>query len=67
MNSALIECDVCHLPDPYGGGGDGIGSCDCPRCDGQEAASGSVLCDCPPNDEYDWRDEGDEDGDEDVA
>ena len=26
-------CDVCGLPDPYRGQGDGIGSCDCPRCD----------------------------------
>jgi hypothetical protein len=57
MNSALIKCDACHLPDPYGGGGDGIGSCDCPRCGGGEAADGSVFCDCPLDDEYDWRDE----------
>jgi hypothetical protein len=26
-------CVECGLPDPYHGDGDGIGSCDCPRCD----------------------------------
>jgi hypothetical protein len=45
-----MECDVCGLPDLYIGGGDGIGSCDCPRCDGGEAAENSVLCICPPDD-----------------
>ena len=45
-----VECDVCGLPDPYDGGGDGIGSCECPRCDGGEAAASSVLCVCPPDD-----------------
>lgn len=45
------ECDVCGLPDPYNGDGDAIGSCDCPRCDGGEAAASSVLCICPPEDE----------------
>jgi hypothetical protein len=43
-------CDVCRLPDPYNGGGDGIGSCDCPRCDGGEAAHWSTLCTCPDDD-----------------
>ena len=46
-------CDVCGLPDPYQGTGDGIGSCGCPRCDGGEAAASSVLCACPPDDYYD--------------
>jgi len=49
-------CDVCGLPDPYGTG-DGIGSCDCPRCECGPAAS-SVLCTCPPDDWWD-RDERD--------
>jgi hypothetical protein len=44
------ECDVCGLPDNYNGDGDGIGSCDCPRCDGGEAAAHSVFCTCPPDD-----------------
>lgn len=26
-------CPECMLPDPYDGGGDGIGSCDCPSCE----------------------------------
>ena len=47
----VIECDVCGLPDLYGGQGDGIGSCDCPRCDGGEAAESSVLCICPPDED----------------
>lgn len=46
-------CDVCGLPDPYDGTGDGIGSCGCPRCDGGEAAASSVLCTCPPDDYFD--------------
>lgn len=46
-----MECDVCSLPDFYNGAGDGIGSCDCPRCDGCPAAAGSVFCQCPPDDE----------------
>jgi len=45
-------CDVCGLPDPYRGAGDGIGSCDCPRCDGGEAAAHSCFCDCPDDDPY---------------
>ncbi|MBM0257364.1 hypothetical protein [Micromonospora sp. 4G55] len=44
-----MTCDVCGLPDYYRGQGDGIGSCDCPRCD-CGAAAGSYLCDCPPDD-----------------
>lgn len=46
-----MRCDVCDLPDPYHGQGDGIGSCGCPRCDGGEAAHWSSLCTCPPDDE----------------
>lgn len=46
------QCDVCHLPDPYNGRGDGIGSCGCPRCDGNcGVADGSALCGCPSEDD----------------
>jgi hypothetical protein len=45
-------CDVCGLPDPYQGTGDGIGSCGCPRCE-CGAASSSAFCTCPPDDCYD--------------
>lgn len=55
----MIECDICGLPDPYAGTGDGLGSCDCQRCRGGEAAAWSALCTCPPDDEYDdWPDRG---------
>lgn len=47
-----MRCDVCGLPDPYRGQGDGIGSCDCPPCDGGEAAQWSVFCTCPPDDPW---------------
>lgn len=43
----LGRCDVCGLPDPYRGHGDGIGSCDCPRCDCGTARSSS-FCSCDP-------------------
>ncbi|GHJ11192.1 hypothetical protein TPA0907_55590 [Micromonospora humidisoli] len=46
------DCDVCGLPDPYRGQGDGIGSCDCPRCD-CGAPRSSYLCTCPPDDDPD--------------
>ena len=55
-----MTCDVCGLPDPHHGRGDGISSCDCPRCD-CGTASGSVFCDCEPHDDY-W-DEDDDDPD----
>ncbi|MCT2278007.1 hypothetical protein M3G91_10255 [Micromonospora chalcea] len=43
-----MTCDVCGLPDPYRGDGDGIGSCDCPRCDhGCGVARSSYLCQGP--------------------
>lgn len=44
-------CDVCGLPDPYRGRGDGGGSCDCPPFDRGEAR-GSSLCICPLDDDY---------------
>lgn len=37
-------CFNCGLPDPYCGQGDGIGSCDCLRCDCCGAGPGD--CDC---------------------
>jgi hypothetical protein len=48
-----MQCDVCGLVDPYRGQGDGIGSCDCPRCD-CGCVSGSSLCICPLEDDYPW-------------
>lgn len=47
----ISVCDVCDLPDPYNGQGDGIGSCGCPPCDGGEAAAGSQFCTCPTEDD----------------
>lgn len=52
-----MPCDVCGLPDPYNGQGDGIGSCDCPRCDGCDAAAGSEFCACPDFDIWEPLDE----------
>jgi hypothetical protein len=43
-----VTCDVCGLPDSYRGQGDGIGSCDCPRCD-CGSARGSDFCTCEPD------------------
>lgn len=53
-----MTCDVCGLPDDYRGQGDGIGSCDCPRCD-CGSAKYSVFCDCPDDDYSDgeWPDD----------
>jgi len=51
-----VTCDVCGLPDLHGGQGDGIGSCDCPRCDCGGAARGSMFCDCEPDDDF-WDDD----------
>lgn len=51
-----MRCDVCGLPDPYNGGGDGIGSCDCSRCDCGVAAWSS-LCTCPTDDDIEWPDD----------
>ena len=47
--AATATCDVCDLPDPYNGQGDGIGSCYCPRCE-CGVADGSVFCTCPKDD-----------------
>lgn len=45
-----MTCDVCGLPDPYAGQGDGIGSCDCPTCQCGSAV-GSDSCTCPTEDD----------------
>lgn len=50
-----MTCDVCGLPDNYRGQGDGIGSCDCPRCE-CGSARWSVFCDCEPDDDPGWGD-----------
>ncbi|MFI6160373.1 hypothetical protein ACIA59_10535 [Micromonospora haikouensis] len=43
-------CDVCGLPDLYRGQGDGIGSCDCPRCDhGCGVPANSTFCTGDPD------------------
>lgn len=56
-----MRCLVCGLPDSYRGQGDGIGSCDCPRCDCCNA--GPDECDCrrdfdeiydEPDEPFDW-------------
>jgi hypothetical protein len=50
-------CPSCGLPDSYRGQGDGIGSCDCPRC---------YCCGAGPQDCYcsqDWDDDYDDSGD----
>jgi hypothetical protein len=48
----MARCFDCSLPDPYNGAGDGIGSCECPRCEDCGAPPG---CDCPSewDDDYD--------------
>lgn len=51
-----MRCDVCLLPDPYSGGGDGIGSCDCSRCECGMAAWSS-LCTCPSDEDTEWPDD----------
>lgn len=47
LADVLGGCDVCGLPDLHRGNGDGIGSCDCPRCD-CGAARSSSFCTCDP-------------------
>lgn len=45
-----VRCFDCGLPDYYAGQGDGIGSCDCPRCD--ECGAGPLECDCAAESSY---------------
>jgi hypothetical protein len=47
------RCDVCNLPDLHNGQGDGIGSCECPRCECGQADL-SDFCTCPPEDFPGW-------------
>jgi hypothetical protein len=49
------RCFDCNMPDPYNGAGDGIGSCDCPRCEDCGAPPGG----CNGHDDWD-DDEGDD-------
>jgi hypothetical protein len=49
------DCQRCGLPDAYRGEGDGIGSCDCSRCD----CCGAAPYDCECS--HDWDDLYDED------
>ena len=51
---ATARCWDCRLPDPYNGQGDGIGSCECPRC--EHCGGGPLRCDC--TDEYEDFDDG---------
>lgn len=47
-----MTCPRCGLPDQYNGQGDGIGSCDCSRCDC--CGAGPDECDCRRDfDQYD--------------
>lgn len=55
-----MTCLDCGLPDWYDGDGDGIGSCECPRCDWCGAAPG--VCSCGHAD--DFADFGDDPADE---
>lgn len=50
-----MRCFECGLPDPYQGRGDGIGSCDCPRCEDCGWAPG--VCNCDEDDGPDWPDD----------
>jgi hypothetical protein len=49
-----MDCPDCGLPDPYHGNGDGIGSCDCPRC--PCCGAGPMDCDCQRDGEFDFDD-----------
>lgn len=51
-------CYDCGLVDAYDGRGDGIGSCDCPRCPDCRAAPGD--CDGHDDEDWDWGDFDDE-------
>jgi hypothetical protein len=48
-------CVSCQLPDPYHGQGDGIGSCECDRC--EWCAAPPLLCDCDDRHDVDWPDD----------
>ncbi len=50
-------CANCGLPDLHNGDGDGIGSCECPRCGWCD--SPPLMCDCETDDDggFGWDDE----------
>lgn len=41
---AVARCWDCRLVDPYNGQGDGIGSCECARC--EHCGGRPLRCDC---------------------
>ena len=45
---AVARCWDCRLVDPYNGQGDGIGSCECPRC--EHCGGRPLRCDCSDED-----------------
>lgn len=53
-----MYCPRCQLPDLYHGQGDGIGTCDCPRCSCCHAGPDGCSC------RQDWDCDEDWDGDE---
>ena len=46
-----MRCLSCGLPDPYRGQGDGIGSCECPRC--EYCGADPLVCECGEDDVFD--------------
>lgn len=58
---AVTSCFDCGLPDAYNGQGDGIGSCECPRC--YSCGAPPQGCDCAWT-EDDW---GDDEPDDDAG
>ena len=49
-----FECRQCGLPDSYDGDGDGIGSCDCSRC--EDCGMPPLTCHCDEDDSpWIWR------------
>lgn len=50
-----FECDLPDLPDRHNGHGDGIGSCDCARCEWCGGPPG--VCNCADDEGPDWPDD----------
>lgn len=46
-----MRCPECLLPDPYNGQGDGIGSCDCPRCERCGGPDPAGMCEAAHHDD----------------
>jgi hypothetical protein len=55
--SWAYRCLECDLPDPYDGAGDGIGSCECPRCEWCDGPP--LVCECETEQAEDWPEEDD--------